>query len=82
MWRNELGAEKYENLFQNLHKAFFINLFVSPSNKISLFGEVTEWSKVLAWKVSVPQKGTKGSNPFLSAQTYGTEILSLYIKTI
>lgn len=31
-------------------------------------GEVTEWSKVLAWKVSVPHKGTKGSNPFLSAQ--------------
>ena len=30
-------------------------------------GEVTEWSKVLAWKVSVPHKGTGGSNPFLSA---------------
>lgn len=33
-----------------------------------MFGEVTEWSKVLAWKVSVPQKGTGGSNPFLSAE--------------
>ena len=50
-----------------MHKAFFINLFVSPSNLMTLVGEVTEWSKVLAWKVSVPQKGTKGSNPFLSA---------------
>ena len=28
---------------------------------------MTEWSKVHAWKVCVLQKGTKGSNPFLSA---------------
>ncbi len=30
-------------------------------------GEVAEWLKVLAWKVSVPHKGTAGSNPALSA---------------
>ena len=30
-------------------------------------GEVAEWSKAHAWKVCVLQKGTKGSNPFLSA---------------
>ena len=30
-------------------------------------GEVTEWPNVLAWKVSVPHKGTGGSNPPLSA---------------
>ncbi len=31
-------------------------------------GEMTEWSKVHAWKACVPLKGTKGSNPFLSAR--------------
>ena len=31
-------------------------------------GEVTEWLKVLAWKAGVPQKGTEGSNPSLSAR--------------
>ena len=30
-------------------------------------GEMAEWSKAHAWKVCVLQKGTKGSNPFLSA---------------
>ena len=28
---------------------------------------MSEWSKEHAWKVCVLQKGTKGSNPFLSA---------------
>ena len=28
---------------------------------------MAEWSKAHAWKVCVPHKGTKGSNPFLSA---------------
>ncbi len=31
---------------------------------------MTEWLKVLAWKVSVPQKGTGGSNPSHSAKVY------------
>ena len=31
-------------------------------------GEVTERSKVHAWKACVPQKGTQGSNPCLSAR--------------
>ena len=30
------------------------------------YREVTEWLKVLAWKACIPQKGIKGSNPFLS----------------
>lgn len=30
---------------------------------------MAEWSKAHAWKVCVPQKGTEGSNPSLSAQT-------------
>ena len=51
-----------------LHKVFFIDLFVLLVRKRRASGEVTEWSKVLAWKVSVPQKGTGGSNPFLSAR--------------
>ena len=29
---------------------------------------MAEWSKARAWKVRVLQKGTKGSNPFLSAE--------------
>ena len=32
-----------------------------------ILGEMSEWSKEHAWKVCVLQKGTKGSNPFLSA---------------
>jgi hypothetical protein len=35
-----------------------------------LKGEVTEWLKVHAWKACVPQKGTGGSNPFLSAKNF------------
>ncbi len=31
-------------------------------------GEMSEWSKEHAWKVCVPQKGTEGSNPSLSAR--------------
>ena len=34
---------------------------------MGLHGEVTEWSKVHDWKSCVPQKGTVGSNPTLSA---------------
>ena len=30
---------------------------------------MAEWSKAHAWKVCVLQKGTKGSNPFLSAKS-------------
>ena len=30
---------------------------------------MAEWSKAHAWKVCVPHKGTKGSNPFLSAES-------------
>ena len=33
-----------------------------------LRGEVPEWPNGLAWKASVPQKGTEGSNPSLSAE--------------
>ena len=32
-----------------------------------VFGEVTEWPKVYDWKSYVPQKGTAGSTPALSA---------------
>ena len=30
-------------------------------------GQVSEWSNEHAWKVCVPQTGTEGSNPYLSA---------------
>ena len=36
---------------------------------------MSEWSKEHAWKVCVLQKGTKGSNPFLSAFIGKTEVL-------
>ena len=32
------------------------------------FGEMTEWLKVRAWKVRIPQKGIVGSNPAFSAK--------------
>lgn len=61
-----------------MHIVIFINLFVQCSKRATAnFREVTEWSKVLAWKVSVPQKGTGGSNPFLSA-----DICFTYISVI
>lgn len=31
-------------------------------------GEMTEWLKVHAWKVCIPQKGIVGSNPAFSAK--------------
>lgn len=30
---------------------------------------MTEWLKVRAWKVRIPQKGIVGSNPAFSAET-------------
>lgn len=33
----------------------------------SINGQVSEWSNEHAWKVCVPQTGTEGSNPSLSA---------------
>ena len=36
-------------------------------NDVALDAEVAEWSKAHDWKSCVPLKGTKGSNPFLSA---------------
>jgi hypothetical protein len=39
---------------------------INPHSAIHNFGEVTEWSKVHAWKACV-QQCTRGSNPRLSA---------------
>ncbi len=36
--------------------------------KINRNGEMTEWLKVRAWKVRIPQKGIVGSNPAFSAK--------------
>ena len=36
-------------------------------DKDTSFGEVAERLKAHAWKACVPQKGTEGSNPSLSA---------------
>ncbi len=36
-------------------------------NPSHVCGGVAEWSKALAWKVSIPQKGIEGSNPSSSA---------------
>lgn len=38
-----------------------------PDHKI-LYRELPEWSNGFAWKADVPQKGTEGSNPSLSAR--------------
>ena len=40
---------------------------LKQANKLNSFGQVAEWSKAHDWKSCVPLKGTKGSNPFLSA---------------
>ena len=45
----------------------FRQKFVSSRTE-KMNGEMAEWSKARAWKVRVLQKGTKGSNPFLSAK--------------
>ncbi len=41
---------------------------------------MSEWSKEHAWKVCMPQKGIKGSNPFLSAKILGlsSDLISLF----
>lgn len=36
-------------------------------------GEMAEWSKAHAWKVCIPHKGIKGSNPFFSAMMKNTK---------
>ncbi len=38
---------------------------------------MSEWFKEHAWKVCVPQKGTQGSNPCLSAALYFIKIKKL-----
>lgn len=73
MWRTHFGIALIKFILC-LHKVFFIDLFVLPVRQRLYKGEVTEWSKVLAWKVSVPQKGTGGSNPFLSAGNVNGEM--------
>ncbi len=43
----------------------------APPNGVrdkSEIGEMAEWSKARAWKVRIPHKGIKGSNPFFSAK--------------
>lgn len=35
---------------------------------MDIFGEMTEWLKVHAWKACVLQNGTRGSNPRFSAK--------------
>jgi hypothetical protein len=67
-----------------LHKVIFIDLFV-PALKLEKsdcvnYREVAEWLKVLAWKASVPHKGTGGSNPFLSAFYNGIIRNNKYIQ--
>ena len=47
----------------------FICVCLALKTITNVNGEVAEWLKVLAWKVSVPHKGTAGSNPALSAAT-------------
>ncbi len=43
---------------------------------------MAEWSKAHAWKVCIPHKGIKGSNPFLSAISKQILILFIVIKLI
>ena len=50
----------------------FIALIVSAigAGYLAQFGEMTEWLKVHAWKVCMPQKGIVGSNPAFSAKLF------------
>ncbi len=66
MWRNELDLT-FHIQYLSCIKTFLLIYLCLLWEEFPGNGEVTEWSKVLAWKVSVPQKGTGGSNPFLSA---------------
>ena len=34
-------------------------------------GDLSEWLKEHAWKVCIPLKGIKGSNPLVSAESSG-----------
>ena len=42
---------------------------------MGITGEVQEWLNWHAWKACVPQKGTEGSNPSLSAKFLFLEII-------
>ena len=41
----------------------------------SINGQVSEWSNEHAWKVCVPQTGTEGSNPSLSAINFPSQYI-------
>jgi hypothetical protein len=43
---------------------------------------MAEWLKAHAWKVCVPQKGTAGSNPALSARKISLDNLKKNIITL
>ena len=56
--------------FRNIRASFHAGLV--PNWLDAMFfvlcnGEMTEWLKVRAWKVRIPQKGIVGSNPAFSA---------------
>lgn len=70
--KREKTRGKTENSFRmkkrlpNLSSAVILSLLSYLSQTISN-GQVSEWSNEHAWKVCVPQTGTEGSNPSLSA---------------
>jgi hypothetical protein len=43
---------------------------------------VAEWSKALAWKVSIRQKRIEGSNPSRSARAYFCTVSHELLRTI
>ncbi len=49
-------SHKDNNLSTDLKQKDFIHFFVAPKDRVSFFGEVSEWLKEHAWKVCIPER--------------------------
>lgn len=76
-WKNSGKTGKSPSDEKKIAKPLFCR-YSAPAFLSSTIsnGQVSEWSNEHAWKVCVPQTGTEGSNPSLSAINF----LSQYIR--
>ncbi len=68
-WPNVRGWIRGSEATDNAKPIAYSNLTLLGHTRfaVAFNGEVTEWPNVRDWKSRVPQKGTEGSNPSLSA---------------
>lgn len=75
-WKNSGKTGKYLPDEKKIAKPLFCR-YSAPAFLSSTIsnGQVSEWSNEHAWKVCVPQTGTEGSNPSLSAINFSPQYI-------